>query len=122
MKFLPELQFEEDATLEQAAEIDRLIATLNAGDGSTGTMEDVGWVSWRAAAVLGSARGRARVPPRPRRGRARLHARSVGVLRARGTATVCSFPNEPLKLPCWASFLPGSDDLVEVADYPTHRP
>ena len=41
MKFLPELQFEEDATLEQAAEIDRLIATLNAGDGSTGTMEDV---------------------------------------------------------------------------------
>jgi ribosome-binding factor A len=41
MKFLPELQFEEDATLEQAAEIDRLIATLNVGDGSTGTMEDV---------------------------------------------------------------------------------
>jgi len=41
MKFLPELQFEEDATLEQAAEIDRLIATLNAGDGATGTMEDV---------------------------------------------------------------------------------
>ena len=39
-------------------------------------------------------------------------------LRARGTATVCSFPNEPLKLPRWASFLPGSDDLVEVADYP----
>ena len=41
MKFLPELQFEEDATLEQAAEIDRLIAALNAGDASTGTMEDV---------------------------------------------------------------------------------
>jgi ribosome-binding factor A len=40
MKFLPELQFEEDATLEQVAEIDRLIAALNAGDGSTGTMED----------------------------------------------------------------------------------
>ena len=39
-------------------------------------------------------------------------------LRARGTATVCSFPNEPLKLPRWASFLPGYDDLVEVADYP----
>ncbi len=39
-------------------------------------------------------------------------------LRARGTTTVCSFPNEPLKLPRWASFLPGSDDLVEVADYP----
>jgi ribosome-binding factor A len=41
MKFLPELRFEEDATLEQAAEIDRLIATLNAGDGSTGMMGDV---------------------------------------------------------------------------------
>ena len=39
-------------------------------------------------------------------------------LRARGTTTVCSFPNEPLKLPRWASFLPGSDDLVEVADFP----
>ncbi len=35
MKFLPELAFEEDATLEQAAEIDRLIARLNAGDGAT---------------------------------------------------------------------------------------
>jgi ribosome-binding factor A len=33
MKFLPELAFEEDATLEQAAEIDRLIARLNAVDG-----------------------------------------------------------------------------------------
>ena len=31
MKFLPELAFEEDATLEQAATIDRLIARLNAG-------------------------------------------------------------------------------------------
>jgi ribosome-binding factor A len=41
MKFLPELQFEEDATLEQAAEIDRLIAALNAGEAPTGTMEDV---------------------------------------------------------------------------------
>jgi ribosome-binding factor A len=40
MKFLPELQFEEDATLEQVAEIDRLIAALNAGDGSARTMED----------------------------------------------------------------------------------
>jgi ribosome-binding factor A len=40
MKFLPELRFEEDATLEQVAEIDRLIAALNAGDGSTRTMED----------------------------------------------------------------------------------
>lgn len=41
MKFLPELQFEEDATLEQAAEIDRLIAALNAGEAPTGTMEGV---------------------------------------------------------------------------------
>jgi ribosome-binding factor A len=32
MKFLPELAFEEDATLEQAATIDRLIARLNAGE------------------------------------------------------------------------------------------
>lgn len=32
MKFLPELAFEEDATLEQAAKIDRLIARLNAGE------------------------------------------------------------------------------------------
>jgi ribosome-binding factor A len=34
MKFLPELAFEEDATLEQAARIDRLIARLNAGEGT----------------------------------------------------------------------------------------
>ena len=34
MKFLPELAFEEDATLEQAATIDRLIARLNAGEGA----------------------------------------------------------------------------------------
>ena len=32
MKFLPELEFQEDATLEEAARIDRLIARLNAGD------------------------------------------------------------------------------------------
>ena len=38
MKFLPELAFEEDATLEQAAKIDRLIARLNAGeDGEEGS-------------------------------------------------------------------------------------
>jgi bifunctional oligoribonuclease and PAP phosphatase NrnA len=29
-------------------------------------------------------------------------------LRQRGTATVCSFPNEPLVLPRWAGLLPGS--------------
>jgi phosphoesterase RecJ-like protein len=34
------------------------------------------------------------------------------------TTTVCSFPNEPLTLPRWAVLLPGSDDLVEVRDYP----
>lgn len=39
-------------------------------------------------------------------------------LRARGVSTVSSFPNEPLALPRWAAFLPGSADLVEVRDYP----
>lgn len=34
MKFLPELAFEEDATLEQAASIDMLIARLNAEEGA----------------------------------------------------------------------------------------
>jgi ribosome-binding factor A len=40
MKFLPELAFEEDATLEQAASIDRLITRLNAGDGAGGDAEE----------------------------------------------------------------------------------
>jgi phosphoesterase RecJ-like protein len=39
-------------------------------------------------------------------------------LRDRGTSTTCSFPNEPLELPPWAELLPGSDDLVEAADFP----
>ena len=39
-------------------------------------------------------------------------------LRARGVHTVASFPNEPLDLPRWAALLPGSDELVEVRDYP----
>lgn len=43
-------------------------------------------------------------------------------LRQRGTSTVCSFPNEPLVLPRWAALLPGSDDLVEVSDYPEAPP
>lgn len=43
-------------------------------------------------------------------------------LRQRGTATVCSFPNEPLSLPRWGALLPGSEDLVEVADYPDAPP
>jgi ribosome-binding factor A len=32
LKYLPELEFEEDATLEQAARIDRLIAWIDIGD------------------------------------------------------------------------------------------
>jgi ribosome-binding factor A len=32
LKYLPELAFEEDATLEQAARIDRLIARIDVGD------------------------------------------------------------------------------------------
>ena len=43
-------------------------------------------------------------------------------LRARGTATVCSFPNEPLEAAPLGAFLPGSDDLVEVPTTPTRRP
>ncbi len=39
-------------------------------------------------------------------------------LRARGASTVCSFPNEPLEPPRWASLLPGSEDLVSVRDFP----
>lgn len=39
-------------------------------------------------------------------------------LRQRGITTVCSFPNEPLVLPRWAALLPGSEALVEVAEYP----
>lgn len=43
-------------------------------------------------------------------------------LRQRGIATVSSFPNEPLVLPRWAALLPGSEDLVEVHDYPDAPP
>jgi bifunctional oligoribonuclease and PAP phosphatase NrnA len=39
-------------------------------------------------------------------------------LRARGAETVCSFPNEPLDPPRWASLLPGADRLVEAAAFP----
>jgi phosphoesterase RecJ-like protein len=39
-------------------------------------------------------------------------------LRSRGTATICTFPNEPLEPPRWAALLPGSGDLVEAADVP----
>ncbi|MGZ5299306.1 MAG: 30S ribosome-binding factor RbfA [Actinomycetota bacterium] len=40
MKFLPELAFEEDATLEQAAKIDRLITRLNAEGEPGGDAEE----------------------------------------------------------------------------------
>ena len=36
-----------------------------------------------------------------------------------GVRTVCSFPNEPLELPRWASLLPGSDAVVRVTDFPS---
>jgi bifunctional oligoribonuclease and PAP phosphatase NrnA len=39
-------------------------------------------------------------------------------LRTRGVTTVCTFPNEPLDPPRWASLLPGSDELVEAKDFP----
>ncbi len=39
-------------------------------------------------------------------------------LRSRGTATVCSYPNEPLEPPRWASLLPGADDLVPARRFP----
>jgi len=39
-------------------------------------------------------------------------------LRARGVETVCSFPNEPLDPPRWVALLPGSDGLVEAAEFP----
>jgi phosphoesterase RecJ-like protein len=39
-------------------------------------------------------------------------------LRSRGVETVCSYPNEPLHPPRWASWLPGAEDLVAVKDFP----
>ncbi len=39
-------------------------------------------------------------------------------LRSRGVETICSFPNEPLDPPRWAALLPGSDRLVQAADFP----
>ena len=39
-------------------------------------------------------------------------------LRSRGVSTICSFPNEPLDPPRWATLLPGAEDLVEMRDYP----
>lgn len=39
-------------------------------------------------------------------------------LRARGTVTVCSYGNEPLDLPRWATLLPGTDHLVPPSAFP----
>jgi phosphoesterase RecJ-like protein len=39
-------------------------------------------------------------------------------LRARGATAICSFGNEPLELPRWASQLLGSDRIVEPGDVP----
>ncbi len=42
----------------------------------------------------------------------------AGFLRTRGVATTCSYPNDPLNPPRWASLLPGSEDLVPVSAFP----
>ncbi len=39
-------------------------------------------------------------------------------LRSRGVRTTCSYPNEPLEPPRWASMLPGSEDLVPAREFP----
>jgi bifunctional oligoribonuclease and PAP phosphatase NrnA len=39
-------------------------------------------------------------------------------LRERGVETVCSFANEPLELPRWASLLPGTEAIVEAERFP----
>ena len=76
-----------------------------------------------------SSRAPPRSSARPRRSRSRATSiptptRSAPCSGSRrssaraGPTTVCSFPNEPLEPPRWASLLPGLDDLVEVADYP----
>ena len=43
-------------------------------------------------------------------------------LRAGGTETICSFPNEPFDPPRWASMLPGSDELVPPGEFPREPP
>ena len=40
------------------------------------------------------------------------------LLRARGTQTVCSFPNEPFEPPRWAAMLPGTEALVPPSAFP----
>ena len=39
-------------------------------------------------------------------------------LRSRGTRTICSYGNEPLDLPRWASLLPGIDHVVPPSAFP----
>ncbi|HZD17138.1 MAG TPA: bifunctional oligoribonuclease/PAP phosphatase NrnA [Actinomycetota bacterium] len=39
-------------------------------------------------------------------------------LRARGTSTVCSFPNDPFDVPRWAATLPGREALVPPREFP----
>lgn len=39
-------------------------------------------------------------------------------LRTRGVSTICSYPNEPLEPPRWASMLPGSERLVPARAFP----
>ena len=39
-------------------------------------------------------------------------------LRAMGTRTVCSFPNDPFEAPRWAEMLPGTEALVPPAAFP----
>jgi phosphoesterase RecJ-like protein len=39
-------------------------------------------------------------------------------LRSKGTRTVCSYGNEPLELPRWASLLPGIDHVVPPSAFP----
>ncbi|HEX6401435.1 MAG TPA: bifunctional oligoribonuclease/PAP phosphatase NrnA [Actinomycetota bacterium] len=40
-------------------------------------------------------------------------------LRRRGVVTVCSYGNEPLETPRWATLLPGSGDLVPPSAFPS---
>jgi phosphoesterase RecJ-like protein len=42
----------------------------------------------------------------------------AGFLQARGTRTVCSYPNDPLDPPRWAAFLPGAQELVPMGSFP----
>ena len=39
-------------------------------------------------------------------------------LRALGTQTVCSFPNDPFEPPRWSSMLPGTEALVPPSAFP----